>query len=433
MSTSVTTATATAAPPALPAALAADAAAPPALPAALSADAAANPLLADWAANAYGLPPFGAVEAAHFAPALAAATAAHAAEAAAIAAAPAAPTFENTVRALDRAGAALDRVARVLSHLTHSATTPALQDAERAAAPALAAHSSRIFFTPGLFARVDAVRAAPAPSPEAARLTERVWLDFVRAGARLAPAAQARAAAIDEALASLCTAFTQNVLADEAEFTLALSAADLAGCPADVVAAARQAALERGGAAAAADADAHVVTLSRSLVEPFLTHAARRDLRERAWRAWSRRGELSAARDNVAIAKEILALRAEQAALHGFDSFAAYQADDTMAKTPARIAELLLDVWPRARAAAERENAALAAFAAEQALLPAGAAVETWDRRFVAEKLRAARFDFDDAEVKPCAFNAHSAAAPAAPATATPTSLTPNPTRAPRP
>ena len=366
-----------------------------------------NPLLSSWSStNAYGLPPFGDVSAAHFAPAFEAAMASHLFEATSIATSTVPPTFENTIRALDRAGADLDRVSRVLSHLCASNTTPELQAVELEMAPKLAAHSSRIYFLTGLFERVDAlaVRAQTTEtslSPQATRLTERMCIDFVRAGARLSLSSQNRAAEIGEALSTACTKFTQNILADETNFTLPMTAAELIGCPSDIIAAARQAALERGGAAAIADTDAHIVTLSRSLVEPFLTHASRRDLRERAWRAWTRRGELSAERDNIALAKTILELRSEQAALHGYSSFAAYQTSDSMAQNPARVSALLEDVWPRARASAERENAALAAFSTERSLLPEGVVIEAWDRRYIAEKLRSERYDFNDEDVKP--------------------------------
>ena len=384
---------------------AASAGGPPAHQAHLTLGGPKSALLADWSStNAYGLPPFGDVTAKDFAAAFETSMAAHVAEATAIATSVTPASFDNTVRALDRAGEDLDRVSRVLQHLCASDTTPELQAVELEMAPKLSAHSSRIYFTAGLFERIDAVRrsaVAAALAPQAVRLTERMYIDFVRAGAKLSPALQARAAIIGEELSTASTRFTQNILADETEFTLPMTVADLTGCPPDIVAAARQAALERGGAAALADADAVVITLSRSLVEPFLTHASRRDLRERAWRAWTRRGELSAARDNISLAKKILQLRCEQAALHGHASFAAYQTSDSMAREPARVASLLEDVWPRARASAERENAALAAFAAEHSLLPPSVEIEAWDRRFIAEKLRAERYDFNDEDVKP--------------------------------
>jgi peptidyl-dipeptidase Dcp len=351
----------------------------------------ANPLCEEWPAGALGLPPFSRVTAEHFAPAFAASLECHLAEVGAIAGSAEAPTFVNTVRAFDRCGLALERVSRVLDHLCASATTPALQAVELEMAPRLAAHESKIMMLPGLFERVDTVHAARGElAPEAARLTERTWLRFVRAGARLDPAGQAAYARVVEELSTLTTTFSQNVLKDEEEFVLDLAPADLEGCPADLVGAARAAAAERGRGEGAL-----LITLSRSLVEPFLTFCPRRELRERAWRAWTRRGELSAARDNKPLIAQILRLRAEQARLHGYASFAEWQLSDTMAATPARVAALLeKEVWPRARAAAERERAALEAFSGV-------APLEPWDWRFFAERLRAKEFAFDDAELKP--------------------------------
>ena len=352
-----------------------------------------NPLLAPWP-QPLGLPPFASIDASDFAPAFSIATAQHLAEVTAIASDPAPATFENTVRALDRAGRLLQATERTLSHLCASATSPALQAVEREMAPVLSAHGCAVAMMTGLLPRVDAVYAARGElGAEAARLTERTRLEMERAGARLAPAQQARLAAILEELSTLMTTFSQNVLADEAEHTLKLSLADLEGCPDDLIAAARAAALERG--AAVEDSDAHVVTLSRSFMEPFLTYSTRRDLRERAWRAWTRRGELTPERDNKELIKTILNLRAEQASLHGFPNFAAFQLDDTMARTPARVQQLLAEeVWPRARASAEAERAALIAFSG----LPE---IEPWDWRFYAEGLRLKQYDFDDAALKP--------------------------------
>ncbi len=346
-------------------------------------------MLEPWSAP-LGLPPFSRIAAEHFAPAFSAALEAHAAEAAAVAQSAEVPTFSNTVRALDRAGLPLERVSRVLEHLCASATSPPLQAVELEMAPRLAAHESRVMMMPGLFERVDAVHAERAAlAPEAARLVERMWLRFVRAGARLDPAGQAEYAAVVEELSTLTTTFAQNVLRDEEEHVIDVSAEDLEGVPSDIVAAARSVAVERGRPGA------FLITLSRSLVEPFLTFCPRRDLRERAWRLWTRRGELCAERDNRPLIRRILQLRAEQARLHGYPSFGSWQLSDTMAATPERVASLLeAEVWPRARAAAERERAALEAFGGV-------APVEPWDWRFYAEKLRAKEFAFDDSELKP--------------------------------
>lgn len=353
-----------------------------------------NPLLAPWTAP-YGLPPFEQIRPEHFGPALDAAMREHRDELRRIAADPAPPSFDNTIAAWDRSGRLLSRVSAVFYNLCASATDPALQAVQRDVAGPLAAHDSAIHMDPALFARVDALHAQRdtlALTPEQRRMLERVHLDFVRAGARLAPDAQRRYAQVMEELAALTTRFAQNVLHDESSFQLRLATeADLAGLPGFVRAAARQAALERGS-------EGHVITLSRSLVVPFLTYSERRDLREQAWRAWTGRGEHAGEHDNREVARAILRLRNEQARLHGHASYADYALRDTMAGTRDAVERLLGEVWPRALVAVEREREAL-----ESLMREAGAEgpVEAWDWRYWAEKVRQRTYALDDAEVKP--------------------------------
>jgi peptidyl-dipeptidase Dcp len=289
-----------------------------------------NPLLQPWT-TPYGLPPFAATRAEHFAPAFELAMQAHLEEIDAIGNAAEAPSFENTVAALDRAGRLLDRVGGMFHNLTSSETSPALQAVERQLAPLLAAHDSRLYMHRALFARIEALhgrRRELGLGDEQLRVLERYHTDFVRAGARMDAAAQKRYAEVMQRLADLTTHFGQNVLADESGFQLILKTeAELAGLPDFVRAAARQAAAERG------IADACVITLSRSHIVPFLTFSQRRDLREMAWRAWTTRGEHAGATDNREVAAEILALRLEQARLHGYASYADYALADTMAGT----------------------------------------------------------------------------------------------------
>ena len=224
-------------------------------------------------------------------------------------------------------------------------------------------------------------------------MLERTWLDFVHAGARLSPAARRRVAAIDERLAALYTQFRQNVLAAESGWTLVLRTdADLAGLPADV----------RDAAAAAAQLaglrDAWVITLSRSLVVPFLTYSSRRDLREAAYRAWTTRGGQPGPHDNRPVAREILVLRHELARLHGHANFADFALVDRMAGTPAAVADLLRRVWEPAKARAAEERAALQACAHA---LSDDVDLAPWDWRYYTEKVRAARYAIDDAALKP--------------------------------
>ncbi len=353
-----------------------------------------NPLLQDWD-TPYGLPPFERIRAAHVEPALRAAMQQHRAELELIAADPQPPDFDNTLAAFDRAGRRLARVAAAFYNLTSSATSPELQAVQRRMAAPMAAHHSAVVMDAALFRRIDALhreRAALGLAPEALRLLERVHLDFVRAGARLAGPAQQRYAEVMQQLAGLTTRFAQNVLHDESTWQLPLHGdADMAGLPEALRGAAHQAAAERGLTGA-------VITLARSLVVPFLTFSERRDLREQAWRAWVGRGEHAGEHDNREVARDILRLRHEQARAHGHESYADYALSDTMAGTRDAVERLLGEVWPRALAAVERERAAL-----REVMAGAGATgeIEPWDWRYWAEKVRRQRFAIDDAEVKP--------------------------------
>ncbi len=354
-----------------------------------------NPLLAPWTAP-HGLPPFAQLDAAHFEPALQQAMAEHRSELAALGATPTAPDFDNTVAAFDRAGRTLGRVASVFYNLTASATSDALQAVQRAMAGPMAAHYSAIYTDRIFFARLDALHARRdtlALAPEQRRLLERLHLDFVRSGAQLPDAPRRRYAEVMEALAQRTTRFAQNVLHDESSWQLALqSEADLAGLPDFLRAAAGQSATERG-------LQGHVITLSRSLVVPFLTFSERADLREQAWRAWTTRGEHAGEHDNRELARDILRLRREQAALMGHSCYADHALADTMAGTRDAVQRLLGEVWPRALKAVKAEQDALQAMRAQHGA--AAGDIEPWDWRFWAEKVRRERFNVDDAEVKP--------------------------------
>ena len=357
-------------------------------------DAHTNALLIDGDAP-LSLPAFERIRAEDFEPALQRAMQLHRDEIAALVADPAPPDFDNSVAAFDRSGTLLHRIEAVFHNLAASATTPALQAVQRSLAAPMAAHHSAIRQDMALFARIDAVfraRADLSLTPEQQRLVERTHSDFSRAGAQLPPAARAEFAALASELAELYARFAENLLHDESAFTLPLpDEAAMAGLPDFVRAAARQAAAERGLAVP-------VITLSRSLVVPFLSHSTRRDLRELAWRAWVGRGEQPGARDNRPIASRILVVRQRQAALMGHASFADFKLTDTMAQTRQRVWALLDDVWERAVPAMGRERALL-----HEAMAAAGDAtpLQPWDWRYWAEQVRQARYALDDAALKP--------------------------------
>jgi peptidyl-dipeptidase Dcp len=352
-----------------------------------------NPLLSDWT-GPFGLPPFDALTPAHFREAFDAALAEAEDERRAIAADPAAPDFANTVAAMERMGRTLGRVASTFFNLVSADSTPELEAIQTDVAPQLAAFSTAMLTDPDLFARLEALmerRETPGLTPEQDRVLFLTHRRFVRAGARLDEAGRARMGEIMQRLASLGAKFGQNVLADERDWSMALAPDDLAGLPEFVVAAAADAAKTRGE-------QGHVVTLSRSLIEPFLTFSERRDLREQAWRAWVARGARGGPTDNRAIIAETLALRAERARLLGYDSFAAFKLAPEMAKTPEAVRDLLTRVWEAATDQAGREAQALRSLIAADG---ANHDLAAWDWRHYAEKRRAAEFDLSQSEVKP--------------------------------
>lgn len=343
----------------------------------------------------YEAPPFDLIETADFKPAFTEALDLHRAEIAAIADNPAAPSFDNTIAALERSGQPLLRVHMVFNQLTSAATNDELQAVERDVAVLVARHWNEIFLNPKLFARIDALherRATLGLDPEALRVLERYHLDFVRAGAKLTAAERERFAEIVERLATLGTQFGQNVLADEQETVFALTEAEIAGLPDFARAAAAETARDRKLNAPFA------VTPSRSSVEPVLHFATDRGVREKVWRAFVKRGANANKNDNSAVIAEIVALRAEQAQLLGYATYADYKLADSMAGTPAAARGLLEQVWAGGRSKAEADREALQQLAkADGQSTP----LEAWDWRYYAEKLRLARYDFDENELKP--------------------------------
>jgi peptidyl-dipeptidase Dcp len=353
-----------------------------------------NPLLASWR-TPFKAPPFDRIEPRHFKPAFNEALRAHRQEIADIAGKAAKPTFANTIVALEKSGTLLNKVADVFFNLASADTNEALQAVEREMAPKLAKHQSALLLNRRLFLRIADLyerRAELGLDAEALRLLERTYKGFERAGAKLDAKARRRIAEINTELATLGTAFTQNVLADEQAWHMILDGEqDLAGLPETFRAAAAQAATELG------QPGKYAITLARSSVEPFLQFSARRDLREEAWKAWIKRGENGGKTDNRKIIVRMMALRVELARLLGFDTYAAYVLEDTMAKTPAEVRKLLDKVWPAALRRARAERDALEKRARDEG---ENFKIAAWDWRYYAEKERKARYDLDEAEVR---------------------------------
>jgi len=356
-------------------------------------DLAAHPLTR-WQGR-LGLPDFSALSDGDFAPVFDAALAAHVKEIDAIAGNTQAPTVENTLSALELAGDPLDRVSSIFWCRAGAHTNDAIQALEREIAPKMSRHFSAISMNEQLFARIDALhdtRHSLGLDAETLRVLEKSWKGFVRSGARLDALGKERLAAVNEELATLGARFGQNVLADEREWVLFLDAGDLDGLPDFLVAAMAEAAEARG------QKGRFAVTLSRSIYEPFTTYSARRDLREQAWRAFTRRGQNGGDTDNGEVVRQTLALRAEKAKLLGYDSYAALKLDDTMAKTPGAVMNLLNPVWERALDRAAEDQAGLQRIAAATG---SNEPIAGWDWRYYQEKLRAEKYAFDEAELKP--------------------------------
>jgi peptidyl-dipeptidase Dcp len=350
-------------------------------------------LLQDWE-TPFEMPPFAAIRDEDFMPAFQEAMKLHLAEVEKVAGNVETPSFANTIEALEKAGRGLQKVSSVFFNLASSDTNDERQKIEREISPVLSKHGMAVLTNPKLFARIKALHEAADTlglTPEQRRLLEKYYRRFVRAGALLDEAGKARMTEIGARLAELHTGFSQNVLAAEKSFQLVLSEEDLKGLPAFVRQAAAQAARDRGLPGE------YVITLSRASIEPFLEFSERRDLRKKAYEAYVARGE-EAASDNRPLIQEILALRSELAKLLGFETYADYQIDDAMAKTPASARKLLERVWRGAKLRADKECEALASMAQAEGYNEPLAA---WDWLHYTEKRRKAEFDIDGAALKP--------------------------------
>jgi len=352
-----------------------------------------NPLLADWE-TPFGLPPFDQISDEDFAPAVDAALAESRANIVAIAENPDAPDFANTIEALERADDTLGRVLGAFYNVAGADSNPKREALQREFAPLLSAYGSEVSENKKLFARVEAVwdqRAQLGLTDEQQRVLMLTRRGFIRSGAQLEGQAAEDLRAAKSRLSVLGTEFTQNLLADEREWFMTLDKDDLIGLPDFVIATAKAAGEEKG-------AGGPVVTLSRSLIVPFLQFSERRDLRQKAYEAWGARGANGGETDNRGIAAETLKLREKRANLLGYETFAGFKLETEMAGTPDVVRDLLMQVWEPAKAAAEADAKLL-----ERMLHADGfdGRLEPWDWRFYAERRRKKLHDLDEAELKP--------------------------------
>lgn len=357
----------------------------------------ANPLLAEWAGPYGGVPPFDKVRVSDLKPALETAMEEKLSEIEKIADSTSAPTFENTIEALERTGRTLDRVSTIYYLWGGNMASSDYQAVQREMAPRLAAFGDKITQNEALFKRIEAVYNSPAKKDLTAEQQRLVWnyyTNFVRSGARLDPAKKKRLGEMNQSLAGLFTRFGQNLLAEEnGQWIVLKNDGDLAGLSTSL----------RDAAAAAAAAKrvegvAGIILNTRSSVDPFLTYSDRRDLRESVWRMFINRGDNGNEYDNNKIITEILKLRAERANLLGYETHAHWRLENAMAKTPERTLELMETVWPAAIARVKEEVADMQALADKER---AGIKIEPWDYRYYMEKVRKAKYDLNQNEVKP--------------------------------
>lgn len=350
--------------------------------------------LTNWS-GPLGLPAFEQIRDGDFAAVFDATLKTHQAEINTIANNKAQPTIKNTLTALELSGDALDRVSSIFWCRAGAHTNDDIQALERDIAPKMSRHFSAISMNTRLFIRINDLyqrRAEFGLDAETLRVLEKTWKNFVRAGAKLDDKGKKRLAAINEELSSLGTTFGQNVLADEKEWVLLLDQGDLTGIPDSLKSTMAEAAESRGAKGR------YAVTLSRSIYEPFMASSDRRDLREKVFEGFIMRGQMGGKSDNAATVKQTLVLRAEKAKLLGYPSYAALKLDDTMAKTPRAVLGLLEPVWRKALEKAAADGEDLQRLAAADG---SNDKIAGWDWRYYQEKLRAERFNFDEAELKP--------------------------------
>ncbi len=354
-----------------------------------------NPLLAEWT-TPFGLPPWSDIRVEHFRPAYDEAMAAERREVAAITANPQPPTFANTIEALEASGSLLRRVSAVFENLVSADTNDRLQAVNREVTPLLSAHRDAILLDEALFRRVQAVWAARATltlAPDQQMLLERTYKRFVRSGAELDGERKARLRALNAELAALGVRFADDLLAETNAYRLVLDRREqLAGLPPGVVASAADTARRAGLPGK------WMFTLHAPILWPFLQYATDRELRRQIFTAYTTRCDHGGPTDNKHVLARMAALRTEKARLLGFATWADYTLDDNMAATPARVYDLLERIWTPAKAAAARDAQAL-----EAALHADGVAgpLQPWDWFYYTEKIRKARYDLDDAELRP--------------------------------
>lgn len=355
-----------------------------------------NPLLQEWEGPYGGVPAFDKVKIEHFSPALDSAISEFEHRVDGIATNPDSPSFENTIAELERAETKLNRIRTYYYLWSNNMSDTAFQKIEEDYSPKLAALSDYAKLNSKLFLRIETIYNSinsEAYSPEQQRLIWHYYNDFTRYGAKLDEEDKKRLATINQELAGCFTRFSQNVLADENDvYITVINKEELAGLPDDMIEAAEEYAKEKGLK------EGWAISNTRSTVDPLLSFADNRDLRERTWRMFKRRGDNGDANDNNQLMNKILHLRAERAQLLGFETHAHFMLDDKMAKSPENAMNLMTAMW---KPAVERVNAEVKDMQAIADKEGKKIKIEPWDYLYYAEKVRKERYDLDQNEIKP--------------------------------
>ncbi|MCW5646510.1 MAG: M3 family metallopeptidase [Sphingopyxis sp.] len=369
-------------------------------PAAKTVPAGQNPMLAPWTGPYEGVPPWDKLDPELFPDAFQKAMDEVKAEVQAVIDNPAAPTFDNTHVPMQLAGDTIQRIYALWGVQTSNRSNDRVEAIDAEWSPKLSKFFTELYLDPKLFARYKAVYDARNTSgldAQQIRIVERSYEEMVRDGANLSPADKAKLVEINSTLEGHFSSFSSKLLGDEKLYTFVTDKAELDGLEPAFVASLAAAATEQGKPGQWA------IKNTRSSAQPVLQGATNRALREKVWRAFVGRGDNGDANDTKAVIADVLKLRQERAELLGFPTHAHYRMADTMAKTPENAMGLMMKVWPAAVARVKEEVADMQAIADAEAKAGKGPkiTIEPWDYRFYAEKVRKAKYDLDESEVKP--------------------------------
>lgn len=356
---------------------------------------ASNPFFTEWT-TPYGIPPFDQIKNEHFMPAIEQGMQQHLEEIDVIVNNQEAPTFSNTIEAMDYSGRLLSKTLAVFFNLESAETNDSLQKIAEEISPLLSEHNDKVSMNEKLFERVKTVynnRESENLTPEQTRLLTNYYKDFVRSGALLPEDKKEQLKAINKEIGLLTLKYSQNVLAENNSFELVIeNETDLTGLPESVKAAAAEEAKGRG------KESKWVFTLSKPSMIPFLQYAENRNLREKLYKGYINRGMNANEYNNSELAQKIANLRITQANLLGYKNFAQYSIEDKMAKTPEEAMNLLTQVWTAAQPKINEEIADMQKLASAE---PTPIKLESWDWWYYAEKVRKAKFDLDQEELRP--------------------------------